>query len=327
MVKTFLLNSSAKSLAIHLLLFLLLWSPYVKQNSDDIIMDDSQFSQTKKAKAARKWRATNTLKKRFDGPLKEYIRIKYCDIYDEYLEFYQRLDKENPDIRDLSKTQMFRKWAKRVQKQLESQQTQSLDEGEVSGQVQNEAVINQSDHQQESQPGILSKSVQKQLESQQTQSSDEGEVPGQVQNEAVINQSDHQQESQPNILSLAIQEILPQDIPNSAIQEILPQDIPNSVMQQILPEGIPNQISASLQEFLPQVNHEHNETLSCESIEDIINELEQNEAVRNILNPVVDEIIDRYNMQITPDDDEGIELNFIDEIDLQPFDYDLEVDF
>ena len=93
-----------------------------------------------------------------------------------------------------------------------------------------------------------------------------------------------------------------------------------SVMQELLPQGIPEQVSASLRPFLPEINHQ-------ESIEELVNELEQIEAVRNILNPVVDEMIERYNVEISTDTDEGIELNFIDELDVQPFDFNLEVDF
>ena len=93
-----------------------------------------------------------------------------------------------------------------------------------------------------------------------------------------------------------------------------------SVIHEIIPQGIPEQVSASLQPFLPQINPNEN-------IDEIINELEQDEAVRNILNPVVDEMIEQYNMQISTDNDEGIELNFYDELDLQPFNFDLEVDF
>ena len=93
-----------------------------------------------------------------------------------------------------------------------------------------------------------------------------------------------------------------------------------SVIHEIIPQGIPEQVSASLQQFLPQINPNEN-------IDEIINELEQDEAVRNILNPVVDEMIEQYNMQISTDNDEGIELNFYDELDLQPFNFDLEVDF
>ena len=210
------------------------------------------LSIVKQRKLKRRENGGNRLvrKKRFGGTLKEYIRIKYVNIYEEYLEFFHRLDEENPNTRDLTRTPMFRKWVKSIQE--ERQQAQAS-------------------HQEE------------------------------VQNQASVNQAVHQPESLPDILS--------------------------SVVQEILPEGIPEQISASLEEFLPQVNPEENETLSSESIEAIIAELEQDQAVREILDPVVDEIIDRYNIQVTHDDDEGIKLNFSDEIDLQPFDYDLEIDF
>ena len=233
-------------------------------------MNGSQFSQKKKAVAARKWRATNTLKKRFDGPLKEFIKIKYVDIFNEYSEFYQHLDKENPNVRDLSKTRTFRNWIKNVRKQQESQQARGSD----------------------------------QEESQQARVSDQGELSTQVQDHPshqVQDEPVHLQESRPNILSLAINEIMP--------------------------EGIPKQVSASLNEHLPEVTHQHDETLFRENLDQIINELEQEQAVRDILNPVVDEIIERYNVEVTTDNDEGIELNFMDELDLQPFDYNLEVDF
>ena len=93
-----------------------------------------------------------------------------------------------------------------------------------------------------------------------------------------------------------------------------------SVIQEILPHGVPEEASTSLQPYLDQINPDGN-------IDEILNELEQDEAVRNILNPVVDEMIEQYNVQISTDTDEGIELNFIDELDVQPFDYNLEVDF
>ena len=230
-------------------------------------MDEDQFSQSKKARAARKWRTTNRLKKRFDGPLKEFVKVKYNDIYDEYVQFYN-LNKKYPNVRDLWKTSMFKKWAKRVREQ--------------------------------------------QAESDSTQSADENKVPVQVQSPSPSNQS--QEERQPDQLSASSQETLPLDILSTAIQETLP-------------EGIPHQLSVSLQEFLPEVIPQQNE--ADDIIDEIINDLEQNEAVRALLDPVVDDIIGNNNNEINRDDDEGIELNFMDEIefDLQSFDYNLEVDF
>ena len=238
------------------------------------VMDEDQFSQSKKAKAARKWRTTNRLKKRFDGPLKEFVKVKYNDIYDEYVQFYNLLDKKYPNVRDLSKTRMFKKWARRVwEQQAQSDSTQSADENEVSVQVQNQSSSNQS-----------------------------------------------QEERQPDQLSASSQEFLPLDTSL---------DILSTAIQETLPEGIPHQLSVSLQEFLPEVIPQQNEASPDDIIEEIINDLEQNEAVWALLDPVVDDIINGNNNEINRDDDEGIELNFIVEIefDLQPFDYNLEVDF
>ena len=136
-------------------------------------MNEGQLSQTKKAKAARQWRYTNRQKKRFDGPLREYIKIKYNDIYGEYVEFYNLLDKKYPHIRDLSKTRMFKKWAKGVREESsESEGSQSGGENEVSVEVQscledisyqNEAASNQLVDQEVSQPDILSIALQETL--------------------------------------------------------------------------------------------------------------------------------------------------------------------
>ena len=71
-----------------------------------------------------------------------------------------------------------------------------------------------------------------------------------------------------------------------------------------------------------------------DDIEKIINDLEQDNAVQAILNPFVDAILDQrdeidnmFHPDNNPDSDEGIELNLIDEIDVEPLDYNLEIDF
>ena len=195
----------------------------------------ASLSQNKKAIEARRWRVTTALKKRFDGPLREFIRLKHTEIYNEYNEFYIHLDKENPSVRDLTKTKMFKEWVKTRQQ-----------------------------HQSPESPT---------------------EFPP------------VQTESQ-NDISL------------------------RSIVQETLPEGIPEEVSVSLNEILPPVNQQNDVNL-----QDLINELEQDEAIRNILDPVVDDMFERYNAQLTTNDDEGIELNIMDEIDVQPLDFELEVNF
>ena len=194
----------------------------------------ASLSQNKKAIEARRWRVTTALKKRFDGPLREFIRLKHTEIYNEYNEFYIHLDKENPSVRDLTKTKMFKEWVKTRQQ-----------------------------HQSPESPT---------------------EFPP------------VQTESQ-NDISL------------------------RSIVQETLPEGIPEEVSVSLNEILPPVNQQNEVNL-----QDLINELEQDEAIRNILDPVVDDMFERYNAQLTTNDDEGIELN-MDEIDVQALDFELEVNF
>ena len=236
-----------------------------------------QFSQTRKARAARRWRATNRLKKRYDGPLKEYIKIKYNDIYQEYDKFYKVLDQRHPDVRDLWKSPTFIKWAKSVrqEQQQESESTESSNENQVPS-VQNP-------RQQQQQP-----------ESESTESSNENQVPP-VQNPP------HEERQSLDILSAAI--------------------------RQALPEGLPPQISEPLQEILPDIPEFEQDDVD-QIIERIINDMEQDEAVQALLNPVVDQIMGNDNGdQINSGHDEGIELNFEDEIDVEPFDYNLEVDF
>ena len=102
-------------------------------------------------------------------------------------------------------------------------------------------------------------------------------------------------------------------------------DILSAAIRQALPEGLPPQISDPLQEILPDIPEFEQDNVD-QIIEQIINDFEQDQAVQALLNPVVDQIMGNDNGdQINHD--EGIELNFEDEIDVEPFDYHLEVDF
>ena len=74
-------------------------------------------SQTPRATYCRQWRELSREKKRFNTPLKEYIQMKYENIYDEYCLFYKGLDEQHPAARDLTKTSTFRKWKKQFLKQ------------------------------------------------------------------------------------------------------------------------------------------------------------------------------------------------------------------
>ena len=242
-------------------------------------MNDEHLSQTKKSKAARQWRCTTRQRKRFDGTLKEFIKVKYNAIFDEYVEFYNLLDKKYPNMRELSKTRMFKKWAKTVR---EEQTTESGSEGsQVEGSVEVQPCLDSC--QDEAAPNQLV---------------DQLDIS--YQDEAAPDQLINQQASQLDILSVALQEALSGVIPVRDQEAVLDD---NNV------------------------------------VEDIISELEQDEAIQAILDPVIDDImnghddeihdiLNNHNNEVNQDDDEGIGLNLVDEIefDIEPLDYNLEVD-
>ena len=228
-------------------------------------MNKSVLSQNKKAREARRWRATNTARKRFDGPLREFIKIKHANIFNEYSEFYRQLDRKYPNVRNLATTPMFRDWLSGVQ------QHESESDEPTQRENQSEIPCQPTQHENQSE-----------IPCQPTQHENQSEIPCQPtqhENQSEIPCQPTQHES--DILTLAINETLPV----------------RSVIQEILPQGIPEQVSASLQPFLPQIS-------PGENIDEIINELEQDEAVRNILNPVIDEMVEQYNVQISTDTDE-----------------------
>ena len=55
-------------------------------------------------------RKTVAEQKRFTDPLVIYLEKTYPEVMYNYKEFYKHLDQANPQKKDLTKTEMFRKW-------------------------------------------------------------------------------------------------------------------------------------------------------------------------------------------------------------------------
>ena len=72
-----------------------------------------KLSQSKRAISAREWRVGNREKRRFNALLNGYVSNKYCSIYNECREFYNSLNKEYPECHDLTKTKTFKRWRSR----------------------------------------------------------------------------------------------------------------------------------------------------------------------------------------------------------------------
>ena len=90
-------------------------------------MSEENLSQTKKAKAARRWRKVTSQRKRFEGTLKEFLKVKYLNIYDEYVQFYNCLDRKCPNVRELSKSAEFKEWAREIRQEARSPPNESED--------------------------------------------------------------------------------------------------------------------------------------------------------------------------------------------------------
>ena len=238
------------------------------------------LSQTKKARAARRWRKQTRDRKRYEGTLKEFIKVKYDSIYQEYNEFYQILDKSYPNTRELFKTPKFEKWAKGIRREEYSAESDSQDSQSDDKVKQSEVSVSQS----EVQPDQSNVSCEASVSQSEVQS-----------NQSAVSSQDH-------------------PISNQVSQQ--DSDVLSTALHEALSGIIPTQEE------------------SFEDVEAIINELEQDIAVQAILDPFVDAILnerdefdDIINDNELDDDDEGIELNLVDEIETESFDYNLEIDF
>ena len=79
-----------------------------------------------KAKQSRIYRKNRKNEKRFEAPLKEFIEIKYKNIFEEYNELFNRMDAENPNKIDLRKTEMFKQWKAENKKEANTVDVLSL---------------------------------------------------------------------------------------------------------------------------------------------------------------------------------------------------------
>ena len=67
----------------------------------------------------RAFRKKRKEKRRFESPLKQFVEIKYKDIFNEYIDLYQKMNDENPNKNGLTKTETFKNW-KKQQQQLDT---------------------------------------------------------------------------------------------------------------------------------------------------------------------------------------------------------------
>ena len=231
---------------------------------------DMPKSKVERNKYTREWRKSAYEEKRFNKPLREFLELKYRDVFNEYNWFYKSLNDQYPTAKDLTKTKVFKAWKSR-QLNCES----SADEPSESEHTETER--------NETEPGEAERS-ETEVNQTERNETEQGEAE---RSETEVNRTERNEtepdEAGRSVLSIALEETVPND--NVDIGDL---DI--------------DQIDTIIQR--------------------VINELEEEESVRNLLN---DDQLVQPNYQ---DQDEGIDLDIELELGaiIEPFDYQLEVE-
>ena len=69
-----------------------------------------RLSQSRRAVKARQWRVDVRGRRRFNTFASDFISVKYPDIYQETIQFYNSMDKMHPEKNDLTKAKEYRQW-------------------------------------------------------------------------------------------------------------------------------------------------------------------------------------------------------------------------
>ena len=230
-------------------------------------------SQTPIAIYARQWRVKTREKNRFNDLLSDYVQLKHDKIYDEVYLFYKSLDKKHPAARNLIKTATYKEWKKQLLRQEESSESESEQQTDDRGEhfdartdLPNEA----SDRGEHFDARI-------DLPNEASDGGEHFDARIDLPNEA----SDEGEHFDARI-----------DLPNEASDGGEHFDARIDLPNEASDGGEPDILSAVVDEVFSGDITSVNETLSVNEadniIQEIINDLEQDEALRGILNQVND---------------------------------------
>ena len=74
------------------------------------LLNVSEIMAATKAKYAKQWRATRRDNRRYEVLASDYVKNKYPNIHDEIQRFYNTLNENYPDKHNLTKTKEYREW-------------------------------------------------------------------------------------------------------------------------------------------------------------------------------------------------------------------------
>ena len=236
-----------------------------------------QTVMSNKAVKERRFRQREKQRKRFESPMRKFIEVKYPNIFQEYTELYNTLNRNHPDVRNLVKTRTFRSWLNTVKDEasaldiLSAAIRQTLEQNETP-RVRDEAANHESG-------GETDDEAERVDEAANHESGGEADDEAERVDEAANHESGDEAER----------------VDEAANHES--GDEANEAANAL--SGVDNIVDVLM-------NVE-------DRVDDIIHELMQDQAIRDI---------------IVEPGDEGIEINPLDDIvyDIEPFDFNAEVE-
>ena len=250
--------------------------------------ESARRSQSSRAIYSREWRVINREKRRFNTLLSGYISVKYHCIYNEYGEFYNSLNQVHPEVRDLTKTATFKKWKKDQQSNEADEQESEQQQTDLPGQVDDQESEQQQQQQidlpgqvdDQPEAGNLTKTkTYKRWKKDQESNHVANEI-----DETVPHGSPEESNHVPNEFDETVPHGSPEEsnhVPNE-FDETVPHGSPEAVLPATNEDfNEPDTLSRLVDESIPAnpINTDDVDSI----IDQIINELVQDDAVRNIL--------------------------------------------
>ena len=223
---------------------------------------------SEKAIRSRIYRKKQWEQRRFEGPLREFIEIRYKVAFAEYKELYKLMDAQNPKKNDLRKCKLFKQW--KIENQEESSDILTTAIRETIGET-SEAGQSETSEAEQAETSEAEKSESREGEHVETSEAEQAET----------SEAEHGETSEAGQSETSESE-------RDYTEEIMNEGYAEETMN----EGL----------------------LAAQHLDQLVNELNREDELRDLMN-----IED-------PNDDEGIELNVFDELDVEPFDYHLEVE-
>ena len=270
-----------------------------------------------RATYAKQWRATRRQRRRFDTLASDYLSVKYSNIREEIHQLYESLNTKYPTKHDLTKTKEFRQWKEQTKKTSDDHGMDESNEAERGTEPEQET---SDDHGMDE-----SNEAERGTEPEQETSDDHGMDES---NEAERGTEPEQETSDDHGMDES-NEAERGTEPEQETSDDHGMDESNEAERGTEPEqetsddrGTPRDLlQLAGAGLIPQYDLDTMENI----ISDIVNELQQDDEIRNIFNDGDD---DNHVQPHYADEDEGLGLDFQVELDAntEPFDFALEVE-